>query len=109
MDRVLVERKTPRFHTRVRIFFTAGDSEGEGVVLDLSKGGCRVQCEHGVAPGAEIEAQIFFPDYEWPLKIKRAVARWATEDMFGMEFLELLPAQLSRLRAVLAEKKFRSG
>lgn len=109
MDRVLIERKAPRFHAQVRIFFTVGDTEGEGVVLDLSKDGCRVRCESRVTPGAELQAQIFFPDYEWPLKIERAVVRWVTDETFGMEFVAMWPAQRSRLRGVLAEKKFRSG
>lgn len=109
MDESLMERKTPRFHTQVRIFFTAGASEGEGVVLDMSKGGCRVQCETDIAPGAEIEAQIYFPDYEWPLKIQRAVVRWTNGDVFGVEFLDMLPAQKSRLRAMVVQKKFQFG
>lgn len=105
----LVQRKTPRFQVQVRIFFSAGDTEGEGVVLDLSKGGCRVQCETGVAVGTEIEAHIFFPDYEWPLKVSRAGVRWINGDVFGVEFLELLPAQQARLRTLLTEKKFKIG
>lgn len=109
MDRARVERKTPRFRTQVRIFFTAGDLEGEGVILDLSKGGCRVQCETTVAVGTEIEAHVYFPDYEWPLKIQRAVVHWVDAEMFGVEFLDLLPAQRSRLRAMLADKKFIAG
>jgi hypothetical protein len=51
---------------QVRIFFMAGEVEGEGVVLDLSKGGCRVQCEADLSVVAEIGAQVYFPGYEWP-------------------------------------------
>jgi hypothetical protein len=104
-----VQRKAPRLQVQVRIFFTAGDTEGEGVVLDLSKGGCRVQCETAVSVGTEIEAQIYFPDYEWPLKVGRAGVRWTNGDVFGVEFLDLRPAQKERLRTLLTEKKFRIG
>jgi len=107
MERAMIQRKAPRFHAQVRIFFTAGSLEGEGVVLDLSKGGCRVQCEIELMPGTEIDAQIYFPDYEWPLKIQRAAVRWTRGETFGVEFLEMLPAQKSRLWAILANKKFR--
>lgn len=50
------ERKTPRFQMQARMYFTASEVEGEGVVLDLSKGGCRVQCEAELSVGAEIDA-----------------------------------------------------
>ena len=104
-----IERKTLRFQMQIRIFLTAGEVEGEGVVLDLSKGGCRVQCETELSVGNEIEAQVYFPDYEWPLKVKRAIVRWINADVFGIEFLEILPAQKERLRVLLAEKKFKLG
>ena len=107
MNDVRIERKAPRFLTQVRIFLAAGDIEGEGVVLDLSKGGCRVQCEAELSAGSEITAQIYFPDYAWPLKVQRAIVRWIKADVFGIEFLELLPAQRERLRVLLAEKKFK--
>ncbi|MGQ0694357.1 MAG: PilZ domain-containing protein [Nitrospiraceae bacterium] len=104
-----IERKAPRFLTQVRIFFTAGEKEGEGVVLDISKGGCRVRCESDLSVGTEIDAQIYFPDYDWPLKVQRAIVRWINVDVFGIEFLDLLPAQRERLRVLLAEKKFKIG
>ena len=56
-------RKTPRFQMQVRIFLTAGEVEGEGVVLDLSKGGCRVKGEADLLVGSEVDAQIYFPGY----------------------------------------------
>ena len=34
MNKPLIERKTPRYQMQVRIFFTAGELEGEGVVLN---------------------------------------------------------------------------
>lgn len=103
--RDMQERKTTRLKAKLRIFFSGGGVEGEGTVLDLSKTGCRVDCESGIAKDTDVEAWIYSPDYDWPLKIDRAVVRWVSPKVFGLEFLEILPAQKERLRLVLNEKK----
>jgi len=74
-------------------------------VLDLSKSGCRVDCESEIVKDTDVAAWIYSPDYDWPLKIERAVVRWVLPKVFGLEFLEILPAQKERLRLVLNEKK----
>jgi hypothetical protein len=107
MDEARTRRQAARVRMHVRIFFTTEGIEGEGVVLDLTKSGCRVQCEGEISVGAEIEAHIYSPDYDWPLKVRRAIVRWTKAGEFGVEFLELLPAQRERLRRFLAEKKFK--
>jgi len=109
MKKIIIERKSPRYQMQVRIFFVAGNVEGEGVVLNLCREGCCVRCETEVPVEAELDAWIYFPDYEWPLKVDRAVVRWVKPDEFGLQFLDMQPAQMERLRAFLAEKKFRVG
>jgi hypothetical protein len=99
------ERKTTRVKAKLRIFFSGNAVEGEGTVLDVSKSGCRVDCESEIVKDTDVAAWIYSPDYEWPLKIERAVVRWASPKAFGLEFLEILPAQKERLRLVLNEKK----
>lgn len=98
-------RKTNRLKAKLRIFFSGDGVEGEGTVLDLSKSGCRVDCESEIVKDTDVAAWIYSPDYEWPLKIDRAVVRWASTQAFGLEFLEILPAQKERLRLVLNVKK----
>ncbi len=100
----MMDRKGPRFKTRIRIFFSGGAIEGEGTVVDLSKGGCRVECETELAIGDEVEAWVYPPDHEWPLKIERAIVRWRKATEFGLEFLQIQPAQKERLRLVLNGK-----
>ena len=99
------ERKSIRLKAKLRIFFSGGGVEGEGTVLDLSKSGCRVDCESEILTDTDVAAWIYSPDYDWPLKIERAVVRWVSPKVFGLEFLEILPAQKERLRLVLNEKK----
>ncbi|WP_447860358.1 PilZ domain-containing protein [Nitrospira calida] len=38
--------------------FSGGEIEGEGTVLDLSRGGCRVECETELSIGDEVEAWV---------------------------------------------------
>ena len=102
---VMQERKTIRLKAKLRIFFSGGGVEGEGTVLDLSKSGCRVDCESEIVKDAVVAAWIYSPDHDWPLKIERAVVRWVSPKVFGLEFVEILPAQRERLRTVLNEKK----
>lgn len=101
----MTKRKTTRLKAKLRIFFSGDGIEGEGTVLDLSKSGCRVDCESEIVKDTNVAAWIYSPDYEWPLKIERAVVRWASPEMFGLEFLEIRPAQKERLRVVLNRKK----
>lgn len=101
----MTERKANRLKAKLRVFFSGDGIEGEGTVLDLSKSGCRVDCESEIVKDTDVAAWIYSPDFEWPLKIERAVVRWAFPDMFGLEFLEIRPAQKERLRLVLNVKK----
>lgn len=101
------ERRVQRFKAEFRIFFSGEGGEGEGTLLDLSKTGCRVQSETEAGSGSEVAAWIYPPDHDWPLKIDRAVVRWTKQTEFGLEFVEMLPAQKERLRLVLDDKRQR--
>lgn len=98
-------RSVPRYKLQCRIFFAAGETEGEGTVTNLSKAGCKIECETTPEPGTELEMSFFAPDHPWPLKIERAVVRWLKGEEFGLEFLIIQPAQRDRLRAFLMNLK----
>ncbi|MGQ0809954.1 MAG: PilZ domain-containing protein [Nitrospiraceae bacterium] len=104
----MTDRKSPRLQTQIRIFFTDGHIEGEGTVLDLSKDGCRVESETYLHTGVEVEAWIYPPDHDWPLKVESAVVRWSKDNVCGIEFIKMQPAQRERLRLVMNEKNLRS-
>lgn len=102
-------RREDRVHERTdtdfRAFFTDGQYlEGEGTVLDISKSGCRVQCPCELKQGSIIELWLFMPNYEWPLRIERALVRWAKGEEFGLEFANLRPSQRERLRQFLRRR-----
>lgn len=98
-------RKSKRIDTAIRIFFTSGKVEGEGTVLDISKEGCRFECETPITMGTPLEVWIFLPNSEWPLEIELAEVRWKKGNVFGVQFLKFRPLQEDRFRKVLQEQK----
>lgn len=95
----------PRIATRhklsCRAFFSSGGLEGEGLVNDLSKTGCKIQCQTIPEEGATLKVDLFLPDYPRPLKVERGLVRWIKGDTFGVEFVELQASQRERLRVFL--------
>jgi len=95
----------PRIATRhklnCRAFFSGGGLEGEGLVTDLSKTGCKIQCQTIPETGATLKIDLFLPDYPRPLKVERGLVRWVKADSFGLEFVEVQASQRERLRVFL--------
>ena len=98
----MTERKAPRHPARFRTFFSSGAEEGEGTARDLSKLGCRVESATVFPVGTEVEVWLFSPDFDWPLKVDKAVIRWTATESFGAEFLEVGTVQRERLRRLIA-------
>jgi hypothetical protein len=98
----------PRIATRhklsCRTFFSGGGLEGEGLVIDLSKSGCKIQCQTVPEVGATVKADLFLPDYPRPLKIERGLVRWVKTDSFGLEFVDIQASQRERLRVFLGSQ-----
>ena len=95
----------PRIATRhklsCRAFFSSGGLEGEGLVNDLSKTGCKIQCQTVPEVDSTVKVDLFLPDYPRPLKVERGLVRWVKGDTFGVEFVELQASQRERLRVFL--------
>jgi hypothetical protein len=79
----------------------SGDAEGEGLVLNLSSKGCKVESEAGVKVGDAMSLIILLPGHPTPATIDLAMVRWAKEDCFGVEFISLTPVDSQRLHAFL--------
>jgi len=94
-------RITSRHKLECRTFFSGGGLEGEGLVNDLSKTGCKIHCETVPEAGAALKVELFLPDYPRPLKVERSVVRWVKGDTFGVEFVDIQASQRERLRVFL--------
>ena len=67
--------------------FSAGCLRGQGIVLDLSLGGCRLSSASAVKKGDLLGVLIELPGFEHSLYITRTVVRWTNAKEFGMEFI----------------------
>jgi len=96
-----MHRIATRHKLDCRTFFSSGGLEGEGLVNDLSKTGCKIQCETVPEMGASLKVELFLPDYPRPLKVERSLVRWVKGDTFGVEFVDIQASQRERLRVFL--------
>lgn len=96
-------RISPRFRVQFRTtFFGPTALEGNGTVLDLSLGGCRVESTTPLSPSLSVELRIHVPDLDWPLMIDGATVQWGKGQTFGLSFLQLRETERERLRQVIA-------
>jgi c-di-GMP-binding flagellar brake protein YcgR len=106
MDR----RKSPRFRVQFRGSFTIEQEHsiaGEGTVVDLSLGGCRVESGTKVPAGSYLELRIHVPGLDEAMSIAGALVIWFRDREFGVEFIRIPSLQEQRLRQVV--KKLRPG
>jgi hypothetical protein len=95
-------RATPRF--RVQFRTTVSDPtqpEGTGLMLDLSRGGCRLESPLLILPGLSLELRIYVPGLEWPLMIDGADVQWVSEETAGLAFVRIRETEQQRLDEVL--------
>lgn len=79
-----------------------GNAEGEGVVINLSPGGCKISSEAGVNVGDAMSLIILLPGEVCPTTIDLALVRWGRDLHFGVEFVSMGTVELNRLRRFLA-------
>ena len=99
--------KDRRRHPRVPVrylgtFTTMQRGAGEGIVVDLSLGGCRVESSRDVRLGTELALRISLPNQVTPLAVDRAVVWWGHGHLFGLCFMSLRPEEHARLRRLVA-------
>ena len=92
------ERQAPRFKVRLPIAFLGYNLTGEGIVVNLSLGGCGFESDQNVQQGKELTLRIFMPDQDAPVVVDRAQVRWTVRGLFGLEFLAMQPEEQERLR-----------
>lgn len=90
-----------RFPMQNRIYFWNPTLDGEGLISNISKGGCRVSCDTPVEVGMTFELWIYTVGSEWPLKIEGAEVCWTQGIEFGCHFSKIWMSQRDRLRSLL--------
>jgi len=89
MDVQVEQRKHPRQSVRVvAIFSPDGTQIEDGLVLDLSLGGCRIMSARHPPAGSSLQLQLR-PENHTFIYIPQAVVCWVREDAFGVAFAQV--------------------
>lgn len=103
-------RATPRFRVQFRTTVSGPtEPEGTGLILDLSRGGCRLESPLLILPGLSLELRIYVPGLEWPLMIDGADVQWVSEQTAGLAFVRIREAEQQRLDEVLTARLVRKS
>lgn len=103
------QRHYSRHCIELPVRFSSDDLSAEGVVRDLSMGGCKVQSEAGIVAGDFLGMLLVLPGRQAPLAISLAVVRWSAGREFGVEFIRIEPAHQTLLRRLIETLEPRSG
>lgn len=79
----------------------AGESEGDGTILNLSSGGCKILSEIPVMVGQPYSLIIQLPSSPTPIIVEAAIVRWISDLTFGVKFDAIQKGQEELLREVL--------
>ena len=85
------------------------EPEETGLILDLSRGGCRLESPLLILPGLSLELRIYVPGLEWPLMIDGADVQWVSERTVGLAFVRIRETEQQRLDDVLTTRLARKS
>ncbi|MEO7861302.1 MAG: PilZ domain-containing protein [Nitrospirales bacterium] len=104
MDMKVEDRRaTPRFPVQFHTMLSgSAEPEGTGILLDLSRGGCRLESPLLILPGLSLELRIYVPGWEWPLVIDGADVQWVSEETAGLAFVQIRETEQQRLDEVIS-------
>ena len=93
-----------RFRVHVPITFSLEDPPraGDGIVYNLSLGGCKVTSATSVSAGLYLSLCLHLPVDPSPLEVRLAAIRWAMAGDFGVAFINMGSDGHERLQRFLA-------
>ena len=105
MDMTMENRRaTPRVHAQFRTAISSHTkTKWMGRMLDLSKGGCRLESSLTMERGQWFELEVYVPDLECPLTIESAHVQWANWPVVGLVFFRIQQTEQQRLDTVIAD------
>lgn len=99
----MMTRKNARYRVEYSASFSGERISAQGVILDLSLGGCRARSADEFTKGEFLGVLIDVPRYETPLHVILAAVRWSKGEEFGIEFIRMAPEEQQRLREWVRE------
>ncbi|MCS6304387.1 MAG: PilZ domain-containing protein [Nitrospira sp.] len=107
------QRTAPRVAVQFRAMVLGSvESEGVGIIVDLSRSGCRLESPLLMLPGLSLELRIAVPGLEWALTIDGADVQWTNEETAGLAFVRIRETEQQRLDDVMTtrlERKAEGG
>ncbi len=96
-------REYERLRVTLPVTFTGGPVKGTGVTVDITMKGCWIDCPQRVmvSKGMTIALKIQDSGKGLPIEIESGMVRWALGRGIGVEFLNVKPNHLDRLRALI--------
>ena len=103
-------RATPRFHGQFHTTVSGlTKTEGSGIMLDLSAGGCQLESSLAIARDQLLELRVAVPGLESPLMIDGARVQWVSGRLIGLAFVRIRKTEQQRLDRVIADLRVRGG
>ncbi len=104
------QRTEPRVAVQFRAMVSGSvESEGTGILLDLSQSGCRLESPLLMLPGLSVALRIAVPGFEWALMIDGADVQWAEEDRAGLVFVRIRDTERQRLHELVTDRLVRAA
>ena len=104
---------TPRYKDRIpikaKVTFSVGSQVGQGVALDLTVPGCRIESGMAAYKSQSLQLKMFLPGLKSPLLVALAIVRWTNGTRFGVEFIKMDPSQRQVLNRYVAPVIWLSG
>jgi len=100
-SRTTDQRKYPRFPVSLPVSFGDGATVQTGMVIDISREGCRIRCTDTAPHVKYFRVEIQLDDPHEMLMVDLAVARWLRNGEFGIEFIRMEPDHQARLRNLI--------
>lgn len=103
-------RAAPRFHGQFHTIVSGHTkTEGTGIMLDLSAGGCQLESSLTIARDQLLELRVAVPGSESPLIIDGARVQWVSGRLIGLAFVRIRKTEQQRLDRVIADLRVRGG
>jgi len=101
MTAIVNLRQHPRHAVQFKSLFSLdGVRVEDAIVLDISLGGCRIQCGRWLPPSTQMELHIR-PDRHASVYVSRAIVQWVENVVLGVSFAEVSDIESATLGRLL--------
>ena len=101
LTRFQAQRQVSRILLNCPVYYSGINVQGEGVLRNLSLGGCQIDGSVAVSPGTKLSLLLALPNPSSPVVVDRTLVVWSSGNRFGLRHELLLPTEHIRLEMLL--------